>query len=76
MGLSGCKVPLGWALGTMQILGGPPGAETLVKAQADFMSFWARHGPPGAETLVNALADFSSFWAQHGPPGAETLVKA
>ena len=30
------------------------GAETLVRALADFNSFWAQHGLPGAETLVKA----------------------
>ena len=33
---------------------GLPGAETLVKAKADFIPFWAQHAPPGAETLVKA----------------------
>ena len=46
---------------------GLPGAETLLKAYADFMSFWAQHGHPGAETLVKALAVFMSFWARHMP---------
>ena len=32
----------------------PLRTETLVKALAEFISFWAQHGPPGAETLVNA----------------------
>ena len=35
---------------------GPPGAETLVKALAFFVSFWVQHGPPGAETLARAYS--------------------
>ena len=45
----------------------PLRTETLVKALAFFIPFWAQHGHPlRTDTLVAALAWFIPFWAQHG----------
>ena len=56
---------------------GPPGAETRVKALADFISFWAQRGlPEGRNTCENHGVCLIRAGHNMGFLGTETLVNA